>query len=66
MMETRGKSIELILPDNRDEPGASFSGPALERVLGLAALQTGAYKSQPQETVALILCGANFDSASLA
>jgi len=37
-METRGKSIELILPDNRDEPGASFSGPALERVLGLAAL----------------------------
>ncbi len=27
--------------------------------LGLAALQTGAYKPQPQETVALILCGAN-------
>ena len=34
--------------------------------LGLAALQTGAYKPQPQETVALILCGANFDPASLA
>ena len=33
--------------------------------LGLAALQTGAYKPQPQETVALILCGANFDPASL-
>ncbi|HQS62703.1 MAG TPA: hypothetical protein PKV65_04900, partial [Acidovorax defluvii] len=30
-----------------------------------AALQTGAYKPQPQETVALILCGANFDPASL-
>lgn len=34
--------------------------------LGLAALQTGAYRPRPQETVALILCGANFDPASLA
>eukprot|EP01034_Spumella_vulgaris_P039120 gene39120-48314_t len=34
--------------------------------LGLAALQTGAYKPQPQETVALILCGANFDPTTLA
>ncbi|NMM80340.1 threonine dehydratase [Acidovorax sp. SRB_14] len=34
--------------------------------LGLAALHSGAYRPQPQETVALILCGANFDPASLA
>ena len=34
--------------------------------LGLAALQSDAYKPQPQETVGLILCGANFDPASLA
>jgi threonine dehydratase len=34
--------------------------------LGLAALQTGAYRPQPRETVALILCGANCDPASLA
>ncbi|BEU95640.1 threonine/serine dehydratase [Acidovorax sp. DW039] len=33
--------------------------------LGLAALQSGAYQPQPQETVGLILCGANFDPASL-
>lgn len=34
--------------------------------LGLAALQTGTYRPAPHETVALILCGANFDPASLA
>ena len=34
--------------------------------LGLAALQTGVYRPQPQETVGLVLCGANFDPASLA
>ena len=33
--------------------------------LGLAALQTGVYRPQPQETVGLVLCGANFDPASL-
>lgn len=33
--------------------------------LGLAALQTGVYRTQPQETVALIVCGANFDPVSL-
>jgi threonine dehydratase len=33
--------------------------------LGLAALQTGAYVPQPDETVCLILCGANLDPASL-
>ena len=28
--------------------------------------QTGAYKPEPQETVALILCGANCDPATVA
>lgn len=34
--------------------------------LGLAALQTGAVRPAPGERVALILCGANLDPASLA
>jgi len=34
--------------------------------LGLAALQTGAYRARRGERVALILCGANFDPATLA
>ncbi len=34
--------------------------------LGLAALQTGAYRPKAGERVALILCGANFDPATLA
>ncbi|MBE2262698.1 MAG: threonine/serine dehydratase [Burkholderiaceae bacterium] len=34
--------------------------------LGVAALQTGAYRAQRGERVALILCGANFDPATLA
>jgi threonine dehydratase len=34
--------------------------------LGLAALQTGAYQPRADETVALILCGANLDPAKLA
>jgi threonine dehydratase len=34
--------------------------------LGLAALQTGAYRPCADETVALILCGANLDPAKLA
>ncbi len=33
--------------------------------LGLAALRTGAVAVQPHERVALILCGANLDPASL-
>ena len=39
------------------EPGAA---------LGLAALQTGAYRPRADEKVALILCGGNVDPASLA
>ncbi|HSV51670.1 MAG TPA: threonine/serine dehydratase [Burkholderiaceae bacterium] len=34
--------------------------------LGLAALQTGAYRPRADERVCLILCGANFDPATLA
>jgi threonine dehydratase len=34
--------------------------------LGLAALWSGALRPQPQERVAVVLCGANFDPASLA
>jgi threonine dehydratase len=34
--------------------------------LGLAALQSGAYRPQAQERVCLILCGANLDPTSLA
>ncbi|MEI6734014.1 MAG: threonine/serine dehydratase [Comamonadaceae bacterium] len=34
--------------------------------LGLAALQSGAYRPQSDERVCLILCGANLDPASLA
>lgn len=34
--------------------------------LGLAALQTRAYVPQPDETVCLVLCGANLDPATLA
>ena len=33
--------------------------------LGLAALQTGAYRPGPNETVCLVLCGANLDAATL-
>ena len=33
--------------------------------LGLAALQSGAYKPKPDETVCLVICGANLDPASL-
>jgi threonine dehydratase len=34
--------------------------------LGLAALQTGAYVPRPDEIVALVLCGANLDPATVA
>lgn len=33
--------------------------------LGLAALHTGAYRPRADETVCLIVCGANLDPASL-
>ena len=62
----------LLLPDDAIRAAQLWLWKELKlavepaAALGLAALQTGAYKPQPQETVALILCGANFDPASLA
>jgi threonine dehydratase len=34
--------------------------------LGLAALQSGAYRPARDETVCLVICGANLDPATLA
>lgn len=34
--------------------------------LGIAALQSGVYRPRPDETVGLILCGANCDPATVA
>jgi threonine dehydratase len=34
--------------------------------LGLAALQTGAYRAREGESVCLVICGANLDPTSLA
>ncbi len=34
--------------------------------LGLAALQTGAYRPRADESVCLVICGANLDPATLA
>ncbi len=62
----------LLLPDDAIRAAQRWLWKELKlavepaAALGLAALQTGAYQPQPQETVALILCGANFDPASLA
>ena len=62
----------LLLPDEAIRAAQRWLWKELKlavepaAALGLAALQTGAYRPQPQETVALILCGANFDPASLA
>ena len=61
----------LLLPDDAIRSAQLWLWKELKlavepaAALGLAALQTGAYKPQPQETVALILCGANFDPSSL-
>ena len=62
----------LLLPDDAIRAAQLWLWKELKlavepaAALGFAALQTCAYKPQPQETVALILCGANFDPASLA
>ena len=49
--QTRWKQMKLAV-----EPAAA---------LGLAALQTGAYKPRADEKVCLIICGANVDPATL-
>jgi len=62
----------LLLPDEAIRAAQRWLWKELKlaveaaAALGLAALQTGAYKPQPQETVALILCGANCDPATVA
>ena len=62
----------LLLPDDAIRAAQLWLWKELKlavepaAALGLAALQTGVYRPQPQETVALILCGANFDPAGLA
>ena len=61
----------LLLPDDAIRAAQRWLWKELKlavepaAALGLAALQTRAYQPQPQETVALILCGANFDPSSL-
>lgn len=62
----------LLLPDEAIRAAQHWLWKELKlavepaAALGLAALQTGIYRPQPEETVGLILCGANFDPASLA
>jgi len=62
----------LLLPDDAIRAAQRWLWKELKlavepaAALGLAALQTGAYQPQPQETVALILCGANCDPATVA
>ena len=62
----------LLLPDEAIRAAQRWLWKELKlavepaAALGLAALQTGAYRPQPQETVALILCGANCDPATVA
>lgn len=61
----------LLLPDDAIRAAQLWLWKELKlavepaAALGLAALQTGTYRPAPHETVALILCGANFDPASL-
>jgi threonine dehydratase len=62
----------LLLPDEAIRAAQRWLWSELKLVvepaaaLGLAALQTGAYRPRPAETVGLILCGANCDPGSVA
>jgi (E)-4-hydroxy-3-methyl-but-2-enyl pyrophosphate reductase len=62
----------LLLPDDAILAAQHWFWKAMKlavepaAALGLAALQTGAYQPRADETVALILCGANLDPAKLA
>ena len=62
----------LLLPDDRIRAAQQWLWAEMRlavepaAALGLAALQTGLYVPRPDESVCLILCGANFDPASLA
>ena len=52
---------DFIAARDADDPGAMAAA-----ALGLAALQSGAYGPQADEIVALVICGANLDPATLA
>ena len=62
----------LLLPDDSIRAAQKWLWTELRMAvepaaaLGLAALQTGVYVPRADEKVCLILCGANFDPASLA
>jgi len=61
----------LVLPDDAIREAQRWLWKEMKLLvepaaaLGLAALQTGAYKPGPSERVALIVCGANVDPASV-
>jgi threonine dehydratase len=61
----------LLLPDDAIRAAQQWLWNELKlavepaAALGIAALQAGVYRPQPHETVALVLCGANVDPASL-
>ena len=61
----------LVLPDDAIREAQRWLWKEMKLLvepaaaLGLAALQTGAYKPGPSECVALIVCGANVDPASV-
>ncbi|GKT19843.1 threonine/serine dehydratase [Acidovorax sp. SUPP2522] len=61
----------LLLPDEAIRSAQQWLWRELKlavepaAALGLAALQSGAYRPRAEETVGLILCGANFDPATL-
>lgn len=63
--------LSLLVPDEAIRKAQQVLWSALKlavepaAALGLAALQTGVYAARPQERVALILCGANVDPATL-
>ena len=61
----------LVLPDDAIRDAQRWLWKEMKLLvepaaaLGLAALQTGAYATRPGERVAMILCGANVDPASV-
>jgi threonine dehydratase len=61
----------LVLPDDAIRDAQRWLWKEMKLLvepaaaLGLAALQTGAYTTRPGERVAMILCGANVDPASV-
>ncbi|MDA8457067.1 threonine/serine dehydratase [Acidovorax sp. GBBC 3334] len=62
----------LLLPDEAIRAAQQWLWHELKlavepaAALGIAALQSGVYRPQPQETVGLVICGANCDPAAVA